>query len=826
VEKNLKLAILLFCLVLVFGGALACGLGVAMKQPTPVSEVATVAPLATEITPTPVPSAISPPLAETVPSPVADIPSAMLSATNPPSPSPTAPLPPPAQPLRAWSIAASDGAVFVLDATHTIYQLAPGDLTPLARSSPLFEVGGDAPTYLLAGEIYLFVGSVAVTQTLVLTRSDFSRVDTLNQAGPMALDPGKRLFMVSESALWAYDLADLGRPPVGVTPLPTLGAPSSLALDLAVDPPARRLYVRFYDAFGSPPHNREVYRTYDLDTLAKVGEFNRQLGALSRPAVAEHAGLIVTTFYPKSGFFSTSKLTIFDRQGQELKSHTPLDGLPATDADGDWIYLLRRRGLWVLRGSDLSLQSIQPFTATPPADLVLSPDARILYLFGNGWFTALSTAEVQARGIPPVSPFPVAWTYAESILAVKPIPAVRLYPSPEMDEDGVAFAQVGLYYDEWVGETHETYRTTDGGRSWRLLPALTYPYSQSFQYLSLSPDFASDHTLVEQSLEAWLGNPTQASQLLRSTDGGNTWAEWTSRIAFTSERNGNREIYTMNQEGSDLWRLTDNPAADENPAWSPAWTRVAFQSNRNGNWDIFSVKSTCDPRQPETSGICDLRQLTDNPADDMLPAWSPDGRSIAFVSTRDGNPEIYVMDSDGQNQRRLTFNPTGDWRPAWLPDSQRLVFTSDRGGNNDIYMLTVPPPGAAPLTSEPELTPVVTGPADDRDPAVSGDGKLLFLSDRDGTMRAYTLDLRYYKDSLPLYPFADTHQPEAHPCWAGEYAILVAAERNGISNIYRVSYAGYTPLAPSPYFDRHPACGPVWWVPEASASQEWLQKHR
>jgi WD40 repeat protein len=774
----------------------------------------------------------TPPLpADTAPPPGAGMLSAEPKVSASPSPVPDASLPPPVQPLRAWSVAAGDGAVFVWDATHNIYQLAPGDLAPLTRSSPLFEAADDAPAYLLADEAHLFVGSAAFTQTLVLNRSDFSPLATLNRAGPMALDPGKRLFMASESALWAYDLAGLGQPPVGVTLLPTPGLPSSLALDLAADPTARQLYVRFYNAFGSPPHNREVYRTYNLDTLAEVGEFNLQLGTLSRPAVAGRAGLVVTISYPKSGSFTNSKLSVFDRQGQELKSHRPLDGLPATDADGDWIYLLRQRGLWVLRGSDLSLQSTLPFTATPPADLLLSPDARTLYLFGNGWFTALSTAEVQSLGFPPVSPFPTAWTYAEQkTYTYEPLPAVRLYPSPEMDEDGVAFIQVGLYHDKWgANETHETYRTTDGGRSWRLLLELTYPYSQSVQYLSLSPDFASDHTLVEQSLEAWLElyDHTRASQLLRSTDGGNTWAEWTSRIAFTSERNGNREIYTMNQEGSDLWRLTDNPAADENPAWSPAWTRVAFQSNRNGNWDIFTVKSTCDPRQPETSDICDLRQLTADKADDMLPAWSPDGRSIAFVSSRDGNPEIYVMDSDGQNQRRLTFNPTGDWRPAWLPDSRCLVFTSDRGGNNDIYMLTVPPPVTAPLTSESDLTPVVTGPADDRDPAVSADGNLLFLSDRDGTMRAYTLDLRYYKDSLPLYPFADTHQPEAHPCWVGEYAILVAAERNGVSNIYRVSHISeYQPLASSPHFDGHPACGPVWWVPEAAASRDRLQEHK
>lgn len=81
---------------------------------------------------------------------------------------------------------------------------------------------------------------------------------------------------------------------------------------------------------------------------------------------------------------------------------------------------------------------------------------------------------------------------------------------------------------------------------------------------------------------------------------------------------------------------------------------------------------------------CDFWQKD---AYDTQSAWSPDGHQIAFVSTRDGNPEIYVMDKGGQHQRRLTFDPGSDGHPTWLPDSQRLVFTSDRSGNNDIYLL-------------------------------------------------------------------------------------------------------------------------------------------
>ncbi len=706
----------------------------------------------------------------------------------------------PARPLLAWTIAADSGAVFVLDATNSVYRLAPGDLSPQAQSPPLFEAPADAPAHLLT-DAYLFVGSEAISQTLVLNRRDFSQVAALGRAGPMALDPGRRLFMISECAVWAYDLANLGQPPLAAIPAPRM-CYGHVPLNVVADPAARRLYVLFVDNTSSPPHTRQFYTSYNLDTLADLGEFQRELGTLTRPAIAERAGLMIVTLYGKSGF---NELLILDREGQELKRYGPLDGVPATNADGAWIYLLRERGLWVLRGSNLALTSIMPFTETPPQDLALSPDGKTLYLFGNGWLTALSTADLQALGILPVSPFPVAWTYPDEYESFQP----RLYPSPEMEKDGVAFVVVGGYA--------EIYRTTDGGRSWRLLLALTYPDFKYVGGFSLSPDFATDYTLV-----AHAGGVTP---ILRSIDGGDTWEVWTPRIAFVSDRNGDREIYTMNQEGEELRRLTDNPAAEENPAWSPAWTRLAFQSDRNGNWDIYSVRADCAPAQPDAAARCDLRQLTDDPGDDMLPAWSPDGRSIAFVSTRDGNPEIYVMARDGGNQRRLTFNPTGDWRPAWMPDSRHLVFTSDRSGNNDIYMLTVPPPDAAPLTAELELTSIVTDPADDRDPAVDGYGRLLFLSDRDGVMKAYTLDLRYSYSQA--YPVTDTDQPEGHPCWTSEYYILVAAERDGDSNIYRAIYPDtYTPLAPSPYFDGHPAWGPTWWVPETSASREWLMERR
>jgi TolB protein len=137
--------------------------------------------------------------------------------------------------------------------------------------------------------------------------------------------------------------------------------------------------------------------------------------------------------------------------------------------------------------------------------------------------------------------------------------------------------------------------------------------------------------------------------------------KWTpdGRIAFWSERDGEKAIFVMNTDGTNVTKLT-SPYINSQ-CWSYQWsadgTKIAFDSNRDGSWEIYTMNS-------DGSNVA---RLTNNQAQDQLPEWSPDGTKIAFTSKRDGNLEIYMMNIDGTNQTRLTNNPAIDDSPAWAP---------------------------------------------------------------------------------------------------------------------------------------------------------------
>ena len=139
-----------------------------------------------------------------------------------------------------------------------------------------------------------------------------------------------------------------------------------------------------------------------------------------------------------------------------------------------------------------------------------------------------------------------------------------------------------------------------------------------------------------------------------------------AQIAFSSNRDGNTEIYVMAADGKNQRRLTNNPASDYSPSWSPDGKRIAFVSRRDGHVHPMGWPTSEIYVMAANGG--NQRRLTNNPFADWSPSWSPDGKRIAFSSDRDrdGDFNIYVMDADGKNQQRLTNNRHRDSAPAWF----------------------------------------------------------------------------------------------------------------------------------------------------------------
>ena len=173
------------------------------------------------------------------------------------------------------------------------------------------------------------------------------------------------------------------------------------------------------------------------------------------------------------------------------------------------------------------------------------------------------------------------------------------------------------------------------------------------------------------------------------------WSPDGTRIAYTSTRDGNDEIYVMHADGSNPVQLTHPQYSDNRPAWSPDGTRIAFVSIRDGNQrDIYTMAA-------DGSHVV---RLTQHPANDITPVWSPDGTRIAFASSRDDNWEIYTMHADGSHVARLThYSSLFDLGPAWSPDGTRIAFSSRRDGNTDIYTMAADGGNVVRLTQHPAL---------------------------------------------------------------------------------------------------------------------------
>jgi TolB protein len=246
------------------------------------------------------------------------------------------------------------------------------------------------------------------------------------------------------------------------------------------------------------------------------------------------------------------------------------------------------------------------------------------------------------------------------------------------------------------------------------------------------------------------------------------------QIAFVSDRDGNPEIYVINIDGTGATRLTDHPAGDYAPAWSPDGIRIAFYSERDGNAEIYAINADGS----------NLKRLTNDPANDYAPAWSPDGKQIAFHSHRyQGAGRIFVMDADGSEVKRLTSPEWDDWSPAWSPDGDQIVFNSSRNNNRDIWLMNA---------DGSKMTNLTRNPADDWWPDWAPDGKhIVFHSDRDDNFEIYTINVK----GSGATRLTDHPASDYDPAWSPDAArIAFTSDRCGNREVFVMNADGSSPI--------------------------------
>jgi TolB protein len=257
-----------------------------------------------------------------------------------------------------------------------------------------------------------------------------------------------------------------------------------------------------------------------------------------------------------------------------------------------------------------------------------------------------------------------------------------------------------------------------------------------------------------------------ADELLRM------WGErpiFTSKIVFCSNRDGNWELYMMDYDGYNQTRLTFNKGTDYMPAWSTDGRKIAYTSYQ-GTKAILYILEVYEGKRHEV-----YSQGTS-----FAPNFSPDGKKLVFCSQEEGgNTEVYVATSNGQNVRRLTFNKSIDTAPCWSPTSRQIAFTSDRGGTPQIYIMDA---------EGSNVTRVSFGGTYHDAPAWSSQGdNIAYVSRVDQIFDLYVLNLR----TKQIIKLTEGNARNEFPCWSPDGRHLIfTSNLNGTPQLYSIDYDG------------------------------------
>jgi Tol biopolymer transport system component len=261
-----------------------------------------------------------------------------------------------------------------------------------------------------------------------------------------------------------------------------------------------------------------------------------------------------------------------------------------------------------------------------------------------------------------------------------------------------------------------------------------------------------------------------------------------SKIAFSSLRDGNWELYLMDPDGTNQKNITLAAGKDLPVVWSPDGRKIAFQSNRTGGGDIYVMNG-------DGSG---LTRLTTSTYADQAPTWSPDGKKIAFTSKRDGNFDVFVMNADGTNQVNVTRTASPEYTPIWSPTENKIAFSTFREGYTKYYVMN------ADGTNQVRLTAAYV---DENYLKWSPDGKkvtfasYMFMPNYEEHYDVWVVNADGSSASTQIYPITPYYGGgDFEPAWSPDGKTLAMGSTRytgspyGLTEIYTINPDGSNPL--------------------------------
>ncbi|HJR08162.1 MAG TPA: hypothetical protein VJ842_12950 [Pyrinomonadaceae bacterium] len=479
--------------------------------------------------------------------------------------------------------------------------------------------------------------------------------------------------------------------------------------DQAVISPDGRTLAFVSDRDGSADIYLIPFKPEKTQSMKQARKLTSHAGGEFRPSFSPDAKTIafsadwdVLPTGPAAQRSREGEIYLMDADGRNLRRLTTSpgwDGSPVWSGDGRTIYFYAKRGdkfrIWAMNADGTNARAVSPAALASALSPALTPEGRIIFAANLGSMDAPNwkILSVAPDGTDQRTESDEARDYWNPAVHAKSGAMVCHAPGPWQKE--LPAGEPGLMEGPLLTPNSPAYvRLPD--RTVAIYPVRNFavtvaPHGQKIattdsfynsHYLAVSNLDGSGQKIIFERKDQKKTPPLYVPSW--SKDG--EWIAWMGGLPFGPPTE-NADIWKMRADGSGAVNLTPNtPGNDGFPDFSGDGNWIVFRSGRTGNFDIFLMKS-------DGTGVTNL---TNNPAYDAFPSFSPLGLEVAFASNRDGvldekqrlkTFEIYTLkikpDGTAGELRRITNSPGQDSHPRYSPDGRWLIFASEQGGIND-----------------------------------------------------------------------------------------------------------------------------------------------